>query len=60
MKAICKDDTHTFRNRLTIGKEYEVIKSYNDTHAGYLMVDIKADSGEETTYRANRFVLKTE
>jgi len=60
MKAICKDNTHTFRGRLTIDKEYDVIKSYNDPYAGYLMVDIKADDGTEMTYRANRFILKTE
>ena len=30
MKAICKDNTHTFRGRLTIDKEYDVIKTYND------------------------------
>ena len=57
MKAICKDDSYTFRNRLTIGKEYEVLKSYNDSYAGYLMFDVECDNGDIRTYRANRFTL---
>ena len=57
MKAICKDDSYTFRNMLTIGKEYEVLKSYNDSDAGYLMVVVECDNGDIRTYRANRFTL---
>ena len=58
MKAICIDNSHTFRDRLTVDKEYEVINYYNDPHAGYIMIDIKADDGEKRTYRANRFILQ--
>ena len=57
MKVICKDDSYTFRNMLTIGKEYEVLKSYNDPYEGYLMFDIECDNGNVRTYRANRFTF---
>ena len=60
MKAICKDNTYTFRNRLTVGKEYDVITSFKDHYAGYLMLEIESDDKEKRVYRADRFKLITE
>ena len=60
MKAICKDNTYTFRNRLTVGKEYDVITSFKDPYAGYLMLEIRSDDKEKRVYRADRFKLITE
>ena len=57
MKAKCKDDTHTWRNMLTIDKEYEVIRLFDDPYAGYPMIEIKDNNGELAIYRANRFNL---
>lgn len=55
MKAICKDNSHLFRNCLTIGKEYEVIEVFDDQYAHYPMFNILSDNGEIMPYRANRF-----
>lgn len=57
MQAICKDNSHTWRNVLTIDKTYGVIKYYNDPNAGYPMVEIEYDDGEIRPYRGNRFIL---
>lgn len=57
MKAICKDNSHTWRNKLTIGKEYQVIKQFPDPYAGYQMIEVKCDDDEVRVYRANRFEL---
>ncbi|MBP1308902.1 hypothetical protein JOD82_001922 [Paenibacillus sp. 1182] len=35
--VICIDNSYTWRNKLTIGKDYEVIRSFPDPHAGYPM-----------------------
>ncbi len=58
MVAICKDNSYTFRSDLTIGKEYEVLRYYNDPHAGYKMVEIINDEGKRKPFRANRFRLE--
>lgn len=58
MFFVCRDNSHTWRNVLTIGKEYEALRLYNDPHVGYPMVEIKCDDGEIRTYRANRFDRK--
>ena len=55
MKAICKDNSHLFRNCLTIDKEYEVIEVFDDQYAHYPMFNILSDNGEIMPYRANRF-----
>jgi hypothetical protein len=57
MTGICKDNSYTFRNELTINKEYEVLELYNDPYAGYPMILIINDSGENHPYRANRFKI---
>ena len=58
MIAVCKDKSYTFRSELTLDKEYEVIRFYDDPYAGYSMVDIINDEGQKHPYRANRFNLK--
>ena len=55
MIAICTDNSHTWRNVLTLGKEYFVLKKYDDSHAGYPMIEIVCDDGKIRPYRANRF-----
>lgn len=55
MKAICKDNSHTWRNVLILDKEYEVIKEYNDPNAGYPMIEVMCEDGEIRPYRKNRF-----
>jgi len=55
MIAICKDNSYTWRNVLTVNKEYEVIKEYDDPYAGYSMIEIKCDDEKIRPYRANRF-----
>lgn len=57
MEAICKDNSHTWRNTLTINKIYKVIKCYDDSYAGYQMIEIECDDGEIRPYRGNRFIL---
>jgi len=57
MIAECVNNSHTWRNVLTVGKQYGVIKSFDDPHAGYLMIEIICDDGEIRTYRADRFRL---
>lgn len=55
MNAKCIDNSHTWRNVLTINKDYNVIKKYNDPYAGYPIIEIICDDGEIRPYRANRF-----
>lgn len=57
MKAECIDNSHTWRNVLTINKTYDVIKLYNDPYAGYKMISIKCDDEDIRPYRANRFII---
>jgi hypothetical protein len=57
MYALCIDNSHTWRNVLTLSKRYEVLRLFNDPYAGYEMVEIKCDDGEIRPYRANRFNL---
>ena len=57
MIAICTDNSHTWRNVLTISKHYEILELFNDLYAGYPMVKIICDDGELRTYRGNRFEL---
>jgi hypothetical protein len=56
MKAICKDNSRTFRNRLTIDKEYQVIEYYTD-FSETKIVKIICDNGEKHAYRSDRFIL---
>jgi hypothetical protein len=60
MKMICKDNSHTWRNALTVGHEYNAIKQYNDPYAGYPMVEVECDDGEIRSYRADRFIVGEE
>lgn len=60
MIGICQDNSYLFRDALTIGKEYEIIESYNDPYAGYLMIKVKCDNGDINPYRANRFDIKNQ
>ena len=55
--CICVDNTYTWRNCLTVGKKYEILKRYICEHSGLPMVNIVRDDGEECTYRANRFSM---
>lgn len=57
MIGMCIDNSHLFRDALTVGKGYEIIEKYNDQYAGYLMVKVKCDNGDINPYRANRFDL---
>lgn len=57
MRAICKDNSHTWRNSITKDKKYEVLRHFNDPHAGYPMIEIKCDDDEVRVYRADRFIL---
>jgi len=57
MKAKCIDNSHTWRNVLTINKNYDVIKNFSDKYAGYEMIEIKCDDGKIRPYRANRFII---
>jgi len=57
MTAICKDNNYTWRNVLTIDKEYEILDIHNDEYAGYSMINIICDDGKERIYRANRFKI---
>ncbi|AKA44363.1 hypothetical protein PPSC2_26790 (plasmid) [Paenibacillus polymyxa SC2] len=57
--VVCTDNSYTWRNKLTIGKEYEVIRSFPDPHADYSMFEIKCDDSEVSVYRANRFKEQT-
>jgi len=57
MIAKCIDNSHTWRNVLTLNKHYGVIESFDDPYAGYLMVKIICDDGEIRAYRGNRFVI---
>ena len=54
MKAICINNSHTFRNRLTIGKVYDIIERYIDSYNTDI-VDIICDDEEKRPYRADRF-----
>ena len=53
MIAVCNDNSHTWRNVLTLGKEYEVLKVYDDR-----CFDVKCDDGKVRAYRSSRFNLK--
>jgi len=55
--AECINNSHTWRNVLTLGKKYEVLRSFPDPHTGYLMVEIMRDDGEIGTYRGDRFII---
>jgi hypothetical protein len=55
--AKCIDNSHTWRNALTIDKEYKIVKLYDDPYAGYPMIEIVCDDGILRPYRANRFNL---
>jgi len=57
MIAKCIDNSHTWRNILTLEKHYGVIESFSDPEAGYLMIKVICDDEEVRTYRANRFNL---
>ena len=60
IRAVCKDNAYTWRNVLTTGKEYVVIRTFNSVFDGYPMIDIMCDDGVTRTYRANRFSFETE
>jgi hypothetical protein len=53
--AICVDNSNTWRNVLTVGKEYEILRTYDDPYAGYPMVEVLCDDGKIRPYQANRF-----
>jgi hypothetical protein len=53
----CINNSHLIRNELTIDKEYEVVRVFNDKYAGYPMIDIENDKGETRVYRGDRFIL---
>jgi hypothetical protein len=55
--ARCINNSHTWRDMLTIGKEYKVLNLYDDEYAGYEMLEIVCDDGEVHPYRADRFVI---
>lgn len=57
MKLRCIDNSHTWRNVLTINKIYEVIEFFIDPYAGYEMIKIECDDGEIRPYRKNRFIM---
>ena len=52
----CIDNSHTWRNVLTLQKEYEIIESFEDPYAGYEMVKVLCNDDKVRTYRANRFI----
>lgn len=47
--VVCTDNSCTWRNSLTVGKQYTVLRLFNE------MVEIKCDDEKIRTYRANRF-----
>jgi hypothetical protein len=55
MAVVCKNNSHTWRNVLTVDKEYEVLRSFPDSYTGSPMVEIKCDDGKIRPYRADRF-----
>lgn len=55
MKVICKNNSHTWRNVLTIDKEYDVVARSSDKNIIY----IQCDDGKERPYRLDRFDIKT-
>lgn len=57
MKVICKDNSHTWRNVLTVGNEYSVLMDYVDSY-GVKILNVKCDDGEIRPYRADRFESK--
>lgn len=57
MIAICKDNSYTWRDVLTAGKEYQVESRFIDPYAGYPMIKVMCDDGKARVYRENRFVL---
>jgi hypothetical protein len=57
--VVCVDNSHTWRNRLTIGKKYDVLRSYPDPYCGDPMVEIQCDDGAISVYRADRFEVPT-
>lgn len=56
MKAICKDNSRTWRERLTIGKEYDVLKHYIDNYNTEI-IELNCDNGDHGVYTADRFDL---
>lgn len=58
MKAICKNNNGTFKNRLTNGKSYDVIKRYIDDEIDSII--IVCDNGQKHTYHADRFYIISE
>ena len=53
---ICIDDFHTWRNSITKGKEYKIIKEFPCSITGEPIVSIICDDGQERDYRKSRFI----
>lgn len=51
----CIDDRYTWRNSLTIDKEYTVLRYLECKYSGQPMLEIMCDDGNIRTYRTDRF-----